>query len=673
MADLDLSDFLKDASIADLSWLDVDEARYRAESAVPKQNLDVKPDLEALWGRDGESAASYFVPNVVPVPDFGIKDPHTMGDMSEVHGKLRARPEDIIRSRSEAIAKVARLAMMQSDDLGRVREELVKRYPLETLNQHREVLASVLQERGLVGRYYVVAEDFAGVNEKKATAFINKYAPNSRFVLSKTACGGCASCRCSQPAEDAKHTQFNRELVTEVPYSDKQAARIEQQQAARGRIVQASAVSAKERIRNAFLAPRPERSEVYAGYGVNQHKPKLPTPAQAREQLIQTSSLVRNKRAQDQSVVDARPVVDFLHREMVKGLSHGEITASLKLAFDKNLLLRTHEVWGRLLRESGLYGVVYTKQASFADCHEGADFLAKHNPSVRAIVAGEKCGSCVYSKQRCLLYGKPLVKKASEVVTQATVDAVLTEHRLAGRLPAWSNKTAASWGETPARALKAIHEAVRSTAAEPTQTPQSRLGAMTGFYGNTPEYAPSGVARKEIVKQASRYMNEGLYGSDLVTALKSRFDPRDIIASKGELRTVIAEQGLQGVYYVDPAVYDDYGKGCDEASRLHSSRGVPYLKYGSKCTSCVHQTKIGHCSKINKPLVAEPPYANKLAQQRAVLASGQSTSISYADLVNNGASMMDEYHMQNDMVVDVQAAEAPRDVTIMFGQGKIKL
>jgi len=665
MAELDLSGFLKDAAISDLDWLDVDEEKYRAEALLPKQNLDIRPDLEALWAREGESATAYLIPNVQTVPNVGINDPHTMGDLSQVHGKLRPKGEEI--------AKVARLSLLQSDDTARLRSELRRRYPVEVLREHREVLASVLKERGLVGRYYVVADDFSGLDPAKATALINKHAPTSRYVLSKTGCGGCPHCRTAQPNAPGHCSQFGRPLVSEVPYTDKLAGSVERSQAARGRIIQASdAPSAKERIRAAYLAPGSGRSEAYAGQGLNQHKPALPTPVQAREQLIEASSLLKGKLAQDQLAVEAKPVQDFLHRQMVKGLSHAETASSLRLAFDESVLRRTHSHWAPILKETGLYGVIYTKQASFQDCHEGADFLAKHNPTVRAIVAGSKCGSCIYNKTRCLLYGKPLVKQAADILTQETVDAVLLEHRTAGRLPGLNTKTAASWGDSPSQALKAIHHAVRTSARSVAGAPE-RLGAMTGFYGDTPEYATSGVARKEVIKQASRYMNEGLYGRDLIAALKTQFDPRDLVASKQELRRVVAEQGLQGVYYLDPSVYDDYGKGCDEASRLYGSRGVPYLKYGSKCMSCVHQVKTGYCSKINKPLVTEPPYTDKVAQQRAVLASGSSTSIAYADLVNNGASMVDEFQMQNEIVVDVKATEAPRDVTIMFGQGEVKL
>lgn len=660
MAELDLSSFLKESSVADLDWLDVDEVAYRKQDHLPKQNLDIKPDLEALWAREGESPTTYLVPNVVPVPNVGIDDPHTMGDMSQMHGKLR--------NQAEEIAKVARLAMMQSDDLGRLRGELTKRYPLDTLRQHREVLASVLKERGLVGRFYVVAEDFAGVDPAKATAFINKYAPTSRYVLSKKACGGCPHCNTTQPCG-----QFNRELVTEVPYTAKMASTIERLQAARGRIIKASAESEpKERIRAAYLAPTPERSEQYAGQGVNQQATVTLDPAAAKEQLISAASLTRKKEASENASIAARPIIAFLHREMVKGLTQKELASNLKIAFDRNLLARTKEHWGPLFKEAGLYGVVYTNQDSFEDCRHGADFLAKHNSQVRAIVAGEKCGGCIYNKTRCLMYGKPLVKNASEVVTNETVASVLQEHQMAGRLSTGIMKAASNWGETPETALKAIHEAVKQ-ATVPQMAP-SRMDVQKGFYGNpTSDYNMSGLTRREIVKTAARYMNEGLYGEDLMAVLKSQFEIRDLVAAKADLKVVLAEQGLQGIYYVDPTVYEDYGKGCDEASRLHGSRLVEYVKTGSKCGSCVHQINSGFCSKINKRLANEPPYANKKAQQQEVLASGRSTEITYASLVNNGTSMIHEFQMQNEMSVDVNAPAEVRDVTVMFGTGKVKL
>jgi hypothetical protein len=663
MSELDLSAFLKDASVADLDWLDVDELQYREMDKLPRQNLDIQPDLQALWAREGESPTNYLVPNVVPVPTPGVKDPKTMGDMSQEHGRLRTQAMEI--------RKVARLALMQSTDANRLRGELVKRFGIEPLREHRTVLAEVLQERGLLGKLYIAASDFPNCAQNGThTDFVRKYAKDARFVLAKSACGGC--CHATKtPTGGSACGVFQKEIQVDIPYSIGLAASVETTQKAKGLEIQASELPPKDRIRLAFLASKGDRGEAYAGQGINVVPKPVLTPSAAGERLVEASSLLRKKQAETQLVLEAKPVVDFLHREMAKGLTHANIVKSLKLAFDTTLLAKTHTHWGPIFKEAGLYGVIYTKQASFDDCHVGADFLAKHNPSVRAIVAGEKCGSCIYNKTRCLLYGKPLVKSASEIVTDSTVDVVLQEHRMAGRLPAWETKTASTWGDTPAKALKAIHEAVQRSMG-PQQAP-IRMGFMQGFYGQVVPHVTAGLTRRDIAKQASKYMNEGLYGQDLLSALRTRYEPRDLFAAKDELRVVLAEQGLQGIYYVDPSVYEDYGRGCDEASRLHRTRMVGYVKQGPKCTSCVHQTKLGFCSKIHKQLVDEPPYADKLVQQREILASGSSMDVSYASLVNNATSTLAEFQMQNELDVDVQAAFTPNAVTIQFGTGKVAL
>lgn len=226
-------------------------------------------------------------------------------------------------------------------------------------------------------------------------------------------------------------------------------------------------------------------------------------------------------------------------------------------------------------------------------------------------------------------------------MTDDTVSSVIREHRQAGRLETGSDKI--TWGTTPVESLKTIYR-VASTNSEQAKT---RVDVYKAFSGGGSSHVAAGLTRREIIKTASRYLNEGLYGADLLSALRRRFDPRDIVAAKAELRPVLAEQGLQGIYYVDPSVYSDYGKGCNEAERLHRSRGVPYVKAASSCTSCVHQQKTGFCSKLNKELVGEVPYTDKAAQQREILNSGASTEVTYASLINNGASMIDEFQLQS--------------------------
>ncbi len=750
MADLgDISKFLKDGAVSDLSWLDVDEKTYREQDTLPKQNLDIAPDLEAIWAHDDKPATTYF-----------DKDrPHTMGDMSEIHGDLRAKPEEIIRT--------ARLAIMQSIDPTRFKHALTTRFDPGSIQAARTSLATVLAERGLLGRFYIDASDFYGCHnsQKSQTDFVRKYAADARYVKAKEACGNCVHAMRKSPTGGMNCAVFHKELVVDVPYTDALADQVEQLQQSKGKAVQASTAAPKERIRLALLsstanyasaptpkpivnpaqymkptiapeqlAVKPDLTKIAAmareamgkalregritvaqaqdGYRhiaeakepsdlawtavtatgleaparpvyVGSGQTAIPAPVavsaeKVEAQLISASNLTKKRDTDMQQSVLARkaaPVLAQLRREMLKGRSAAELVHGLKLAFQSTDLAETRELWEPVFREAGLYGVVYSTQNSFDDCHTGHDFLAKHSSSVRAIVAGEKCTGCIYNKiGRCLLYGKPLVANVSEVVTWEVVDQVLQEQKIAGRIESWNAKQASTWGTTPADALKAIHQAAAAKGTPAVASP-FRPDMHTAFRGGSPTQVTSGMTRRVIAKTASKYMNEGLYGNDLLAVLKSSFDTRDLVAAGDDLRPVLAEQGLQGIYYVDPTAYDDYGKGCDEPARLFRAKGVPYVKIGEKCMSCVYQTKVGHCSKINKPLVTEPPYADKLAQQRAVLASGNSTETSYASLQHSGPTMLDEYQMQNGgMNVEVDAVPEKVAVQVAFGAlHKVKL
>jgi len=748
MGDLgNIGAFLKEGAVSNLDWLDVNEQDYRALDNLPKQNLDIAPDLQAIWAHEDGSGPGNFVPN-------REGKPRTMGDLSEIHGLLRAKPEDI--------AKVARLALMQSDDPGRFKQALTNRYDPETLRENRDVVASILAERGLLGRFYIDSSDFPGCDNgsRRASDFVRRFANGARFVVAKSACGGCCHNQKGPTGADTCSV-FHKQIQVGVPYSDALAAEVEQMQRAKGKDVQVLAGEApKERIRLAMLAPNasfpgpaeepkpretvdrllkpvvevPEiqpkvnlaslratakelvglalrkgnlpvveaqdlffavahtgdaehlrtiiektaaiadvqvPTRVYQGMG-EQPAPAAVSREEAQSQLIAASNLTKKKAEDTRKMLaaeKAKPIVATLRREMLKGRSPGELSNTMKHAFQSTDLQATRDHWGPIYREAGLYGVIYATQDSFDDCRVGADFLAKQNPGIKAIVRGSKCDGCIYNKiGRCLLYGKPLVASADEVVTWETAETTLQNHKAAGRIVPWS-PAAVAWGGTPRDALQNMHREAAQKGG-PTQS-QTRLDVVRAYHGATSSSVKtSDITKREIAKTASRFMNEGLYGRELLAALKARFDSRDLVAAKDDLKPVIAEQGLQGIYFVDPSIYDDYGKGCDEASRLHRARLIEYVKAGDRCGSCVLQTRPGFCSKLNKALVDEPPYYDKAAQQREILASGPSTDVPFASLMNNGLSMMAEYDLQNNpMSVEVDAAKTEMDIAIEFGVG----
>lgn len=714
--DFDLTNFLKEGSgsgVTDLDWLDVDEEAYRQMDQLPKQNLEIAPDLQALWGHEDESS-SKFIPNT--------GGPQTMGDMSQRHGPLRASPEDIIRT--------ARLAMMQSPDPKSITSALQARYDQTSLVAAKTALATLMAERGLLGRYYIDATDFPDCAQgTKSAKFVRRFAKGT-MVKAKDACASCQHRRVEADGTE-RCSVFHKQIVVDVPYTEEIAKAVEDSyERAKGEKVASNpnwkgvakklldqnkgktqddfhyraylreviegrdpghlakkykgaqkaredlvdeggkAASAKERIRWAFLNERAHQQRPQFS-GRRQAKPKAAKVDPKTAEKVKQAKL--NREAAEQAKIaaqKARPVIALLRREMLKGRSPEDLKQALRLAFDPRDLKATAKHWLPLLKQAGLFGVVYTTQDSFADCREGADFLNKHGSRVRAIVAGSKCESCIFSKVgRCMMYGRKLVQASSDVLTPETVRAVLDEQKLAGNLPVGAERI--DWGQDPGEALKAIHNVATSPKVPVAEL---RANVEAAFRGQFQPHVSTELTKRSIVKATQQYLNEGLYGDDLLTLLRGKFEVRDLVAAKDELRKVLAEQGLQGIKYVDPTVYDDYGKGCKTAAAKHRSRtGVKFAKVGSKCGSCVYQTQPGRCSVLNKQLVVEPPYVDKVAEQKAILASGRATEVSEGSLVNNGLTMMQEYELQHQEDFELNPTAPQIDAVVQFGDQEVKL
>lgn len=662
MTDLDLTHFMKDGSgtgPANLDWMDVNEEEYQKHDRLPKQNLDITPDLKALWKHEDKPSTNYVIPNTGDAP-------RTMGDMSQVHGPLRSAPEDLI--------KAARLAVMASTDPQRIHHAITSRFDGTMIRAAAPELAEVFAERGLLGRYYVDSADFSDcrTGSKKASEFVRRFASEARFVKTKTACGNCIHNNTASGVCGV----FHKQLVMDVPYSPDLANQVEVLQQAKGRVVQASNDDPRTRIRRAFLGDSSTSKSAFTGRSQAAQKP-IDRSVSTETQLIAASNLTKKRDVEAQQKVatqQGRPIVAMLRREMLKGRSKPELTQSLRLAFGEQDLRASQGEWGPLYKEAGLFGALYTTQDSFDDCREGADFLAKHGSMAKAVVAGKKCGSCIFNKiGRCLMYGRPLLKSAADLATPEMVHQVLDEHRMAGRLPLGAEHM--NWGADPATQLRAIHEAAMSP--KPIMASGNiRSVIERGFHGQRPQaMGTSEVTKNNIVKAARQYLNEGLYGQDLAVVLRGRFEVRDLAATRAELRMAFAEQGLQGIQYIDPTAYDDYGKGCKTAERLHRTRGaVRYATVGDKCTACVHQTRPGFCSVLSKQLVVEPPYIDKAAEQRALLASGKATEVSFHSLMNNGLAMMHEFQLQQasssfDLNPEVKTIQA----NIEFGNQQVDL
>lgn len=232
MADIgDISEFLKESSLVDLSWLDVDEEAYRALDRLPKQNLDCVPDLEALWRHENKPPEAY-------VPNTGA--PKTLSDLSQAHSG-RTTP-------AKEIARTARLLIMETTDPTKIANLLRQRYDRDSLLGAREVLSKILPEIGLLGKVYIHSSDFDDCHRGLGVDLAQKYASEARFVVAKIRCSGCIQ------AKDGHCAVFHKKIVVNVPYTEELAEKVESLQKSKGYQIQASTDSPKSRLRRAYLA-----------------------------------------------------------------------------------------------------------------------------------------------------------------------------------------------------------------------------------------------------------------------------------------------------------------------------------------------------------------------------------------------------------------------------------
>jgi hypothetical protein len=634
-------------SVPNLDWLDVDEKEYQKLDTLPKQNLDILPDLQNLWSHQ-DSEGPHLIPN------RAHDTPKTMGDLSQEHGFLRSAPEEI--------RKFANLVLMQSTDIRKFKAELLKRFDRDSLREARSVLASALEERGLIGKIYINANDFTSCDKgtSKPSKFVQRFAKEALFVVAKPKCAGCVHAKDINGASVC--SVFHKEIRVEVPYTKELASKVEASLRSRGKDIKQSSEGPKKRIRLAVL------SDDFKAPNMEAFKPKENTT----RLLASSKGLDYTSRA-DSMPLDAKRIVSAMRKEMIKGRSTPEIISVMKSAF-KTPLLEEHKAhWAPVLKEAGLYGVVYSSQDLFQDCREGASFLSKHASHVQAIVVGAKCTDCTHNKvSHCGLYGKALVQDPSELLTTPVVASVLKHHMSKGRIASVQKQDFK--GKTPLEALRMIHKAAH---AHKLVVTHERLDiAKNNVSVVSSSQSTRRDVKRSIVIKAKELMNKGFFGKKLIASLKHQFDTRDLITSKLELKQASADQGLQGRLFIDPSIYTDYGHGCKKASDLFRASKVRFVKKGSKCDGCVYQTSQNHCAAINKKLASDDmlPKERKLALQRSILASDQQGPLSYDKMEDKGSDMMSEFELEGPpQPVDLDVSEylqpAPFDVTFdMVGQ-----
>jgi len=590
----DLGNILHNQGVTDLSWLAVDEKAYREAEALPRQNLDIIPELQkALARQDGDD-----VPSLIPLKPHVIVNRNPL-DAPEVSKVDMTNP---IRNR------VARL-VMEGLPPSRIHDRVLLEFSPADVRRAGAAVSEVMAERGLLGNVYIDSSHFPRCHQQLAAdkKLITACAKRSLMVLSKPACDGCVH------NQNGRCASFKKPLASRVPYGPKLAARfVEQFQAEKRDFSPPDTVDPthwRSAIASAFLSDvAPSRPD---GVLTVRTQQKVAGRTVSREEV---ESFLDREKPSSPSAPSAAYVK--YARRMMDGTDDREfLTASgdpvlVSLASEFGLLGHTWvdmDAAGSCKRALAVMEASASKFAS-SDGVRYPDYVVRRSSSCQHC-RGASDGACAkISKLSSIIpalpgYGRKTLIKA---LARAAASGRIT---VASALKAASFRSpAADWRSLTSQVNLFVPEAQRSEYAG------QRISLWSGR--SSSELDRPEMNEDEVRRTISGIMNHGASGEALKKAVLSRYSRRDLESFPELGRKLASEDGIQGHFYIDPTAYLDYGSGCSEGASKFRKLGAPNVMASSKCTGCVLQTHPGWCSKYAKDMVRNVPDEIRVASRR---------------------------------------------------------
>jgi hypothetical protein len=576
----DISNVLHNVGLSDLSWLDVDPDDYHKAEALPKQNLDVIPELQrALTFNDGN------VPSLIPLR------PHTMVNTNPLDP-----PGTPARNMAKEIVNRVAGYLISGLSTRQIGEKLRLEFSPSQIRDASSGIETILTERGLIGNVYIDAHHFPRcAQDSDDKRFVASRAKSAKFVLTKQECTGCVHNR------GGMCSNLHKRLVEHVPYDRQNFAHYAVQLASQGRVdkqglgaaVHGSDEDRKRFLKNGFCSSPVNFKRDYMSGLTLRHQDQEVKPAVTEQQM---------------AAVLAKPA------QQVPTLSRAFIAASkhIMLGGSPDAIAGSSDPEVRKIASMyGILGHTYIDMDAFGGCSKTLSLISKMDAAPDFVVRRSACcteckdasdGSC--AKIRSVT---PIVEEA-KIEREHLVTALLRASDR-GAISIEAARHAASKAPSKSNWQALVSQA---NLLKPAQQQVSYGGArVTAHHGVTiPEWetisTPS-VDAEEIRKSISHMMNSGMSGKALRNSILSRYSRSDLVKVPKVGAELAKNDGIQGLYFVDPTAYPDYGRGCSAGAKHFRKIGAPNVMAGEACTGCSMQTAPGWCAKYSKNLIRQIP------------------------------------------------------------------
>lgn len=643
-SDMGVQEMMKEAELADLSWLaDAEQDPER----LPQNPVDLGiPELEEAWGVDRRT-------NGIQVFSTDL-----------AHAKASA-PDTRLPMNERDLSDILVTAMRRSaagEDISLIIEQSRIAAGVDA-DRIEKGLSIIRSEHGLAGKVFVRAAAYPSYEKGKYRDEILKAAKGAEYILVSGQDFG------STHIQNGRCTVTGKKAVLEVPWS-KALSHYKPLLLATGHRV-ATDVPAKDALRAAFLAPtslpvaRGERLPRYKAVCDTVSSEEAAASLKAADNTpteVQVTDAVLNRRLQlwkQSNMIDS---------DLVEQIQAADLTPNQKLA------RALDAVNARRNGTSGFTGAPNTaveaaqkrqhlrlvrkdhaKEASEARLREIVAFRNSDDLDQRIAKVIEKIEQGARGSYLKSFINKVIPQKfAAEAVRRLRPTLEKT-----GALEEES-KAASYDGHVYERAPE-VREAVEL----------SDKDAALAKAASDGDVSVSEI--KGVLKWASRHMSQGSAGSELTELLRHRFSNRILKSASGLIQSIRdTHEGAAGFLYVDSEAYmaPTGVKGCETGALRHRSNQLPAVLASSRCQGCTRVCTLScgtrKCSTYNKVLLerSDLPGDIKSIKKANITGADQTDAEGIASLF--GATYdPDEYNLRSaDFEDEVELAPLPENEKI---------
>jgi hypothetical protein len=614
----DIDSILHNQGVSDLSWLVVNEEEYRKSEALPKQNLDIIPDLQKALVMDHEEG----VPRLIPLK------PHAIVNTNPVASKEVLSPSVPVGNRVASYV----MSGLSNDQ---IKEKLLLEYPADLILKSASEISHLLDERGLIGNVYIDSKHFPKCSQEKESdrKFINACAKRSLFVISKPECSGCVK------NVNGRCASLKRQIVDEVPYNSKLAGHYASQLAEENRshhLADDTIPGWKNRLRMAFTAKavpsNPESVQKVHTY-LRTETPRV-TESDIKEYV--------SRKAEHNEILSS----DYrrLAKRMMDGYNDLELISN-----------STDPKVRRLASEYGLLGYTYLDMDVLGGCRNTIKFIESRGERPDYLIRrSASCGVCLNKPDG----GCQKLCKTSKLVSSTPSLGVKD---LISALDRALNRSVIDDGQYNNAMLRKASVVdynriisdlnLKQSSEVKKHYSQSSQTLFAGAHGG--DIKKASLDPEEVRRFISHLMNTGLTGTNLQVAILSRYSKDDLKGLSDVGKRLASSESTQGYLYIDPTAYVDYGHGCKEGSSIFKNKEPRSILASSSCTGCTLQTAPGWCSRYCKSILRSVP--SPVVRQ---------SSKHHLPVLNTSIdNPVEKYQLSSDISVDLDGGKS-KDVNI---------